>query len=611
VDIITLDFETYYDKQYSLSKMTTEAYIRDPRFQVIGVSTKINDGPTEWFTGTAMDTVGYLHQFDWENSALLAQNTMFDGAILSWRCGIRPKALFDTMCMSRAISGLHVRHSLAALSERWGVGQKGDEVIRAIGMRRQDFSPQAMRDYAAYCVQDTELTWAIFNKMLETGFPQSEMRLIDLTLRMFTDPVLELDVDHLQGHLEYTLRRKEALLEKAGITDKKDLMSNNKFAGMLEDLGVTPPKKISPTTGKETYAFAKTDLEFLELQEHGDLEVQTLVAARLGNKSTIEETRTQSFIEIGERGALPIPLRYYAAHTGRWGGSQRVNVQNLPSRGANAGQIKTAILAPEGYVLIDCDSSQIEARVLAWLAEQNDLVDAFARKEDTYIRMAAQIFGIPEAEVTRAQRAVGKTVILGCGYGVGWFTLQGTLKRDAGQEVSDDEARRIIDIYRHSNHKIRSLWRAAQNTIRYMEQGDSLDFGRPGVLGVDASRNAVVLPNGLAMFYPELHAEQGEKGYEYFYKSRTGKTRLYGGKLVENATQALARIIVGEQMLRIAKRYQVVLTVHDSVVSCVPEDEADEARAYIETCMQWTPEWAEGLPVACEAETGRSYGVMQ
>ena len=608
MDLITCDFETYYAQDYSLSKMTTEAYIRDPRFQVIGVSVKVNDGKTEWFSGKARDTLEFLRQYDWENSGLLCQNTMFDAAILSWRCGIRPKVLFDTMCMSRALHGVNASHSLKALAERYRVGTKGTEVVQAKGLRLRDFGTAQLDRYARYCIDDTDLTYAIFNKMLAAEFPQTELRLIDLTLKMFTNPTLQLDVDHLEGHLIRTLRHKEKLLADAGITDKKDLMSNPKFAAMLEAYGVEPPMKVSPTTGKDTYAFAKTDAAFLELEEHEDINVQTLVSARLGNKSTIEETRTQRLIDIGNRGLFPVPLRYYAAHTGRWGGTDNINLQNLPSRGLNAKEIKRAILAPDGHVLIDCDSSQIEARVLAWLAEQNDLVDAFARGEDVYKMMASKIYIVPHDEIDKRQRQVGKTVILGAGYGIGYLKLRDYLKTQAQVIVDEDEAARIIEVYRNTNSQIKQLWKAAGRTIADLQRGDRLPFGRAGVLDVDPDAPGIILPNGLPILYEGLHTEPGEYGPDYLYLTRKGPTRIYGGKMVENVTQALARIIVGLQMLKIAKRYPVVLTVHDSTVSCVPEDIAEEAQVYIEDCMRWTPKWAAGLPVNCESKIGRSYG---
>lgn len=317
---ITVDFETYYDQEYSLSKMTTEAYIRDPRFSVIGVSTKLNDEPARWVTGPASEVLEHLHSLPWDDAMAIGHNMMFDGAILSWRCGIHPKALGDTMLMSRALYGTEVGHSLKVLAERRGAGQKGNEVLLAKGKRRGDFSRAELAAYGEYCQNDVALTDWLFQDMVEEGFPRDELKLIDVTLRMFTEPVLELDGAHLRRHLKAVRERKQQLLDEAGVADKKDLMSNPKFAAMLERHGVTPPMKISPTTGKDTFAFAKTDEDFVALQDHPNDAVQTLVAARLGNKSTLEETRTERFIEIAKRGPLPGPIRYYAAHTGRWGG---------------------------------------------------------------------------------------------------------------------------------------------------------------------------------------------------------------------------------------------------------------------------------------------------
>ena len=608
MDLIVVDLETYYDQQYSLSKLTTEEYIRDPRFSVIGVGTKVNDEPTQWVTGPAAEVVEHLRTLPWDTSMLLAHNTMFDGAILSWRCGIRPKALGDTMLMSRALFGTEVSHSLKAVAERYGVGEKGDEVVRALGKRRDDFTPEEMARYGQYCVNDVDLTYDIFQRMLAEGFPLAELKLIDVTLRMFTEPMLELDGAHLRMHLKNVRDRKQALLDAAGVTDKKDLMSNQKFAEMLRGFGVEPPMKISPTTGKETYAFAKTDEEFKALEEHEDDRIQTLVAARLGNKSTLEETRTERFIDIARRGSLPVPIRYYAAHTGRWGGSDKINLQNLPSRGANAKQIKHSIIAPSGYVLIDADSAQIEARVLAWLAEQEDVVATFAANGDVYKRMASQIYGAPVEDVTKEQRQIGKVVVLGAGYGVGHTKLQVFLKMQAGVEVDLNEAKRIIEVYRSTNDKISGLWKDAQDMLRYLVSGQTVQFGRPGVLTVNADEGGIQLPSGLYIRYPNLKMDRTDTGTEYHYKVRKGRNYIYGGKVVENVTQALARCIVGEQMLKIAEKYRVVLTVHDSVVCCVREAEAEEAQAYVEQCMRWTPDWAAGLPVNCESDIGRRYG---
>mgnify|MGYP003627748793 FL=1 len=606
MDLITLDFETFYDKDYSLRKMTTEAYVRDPRFEVIGVAVRVNNRETEWASGTKKQIKKYLDTFDWGKAMLLCHNTMFDGAILSWCFNIHPRMYTDTLCIARALHGTEAGASLGALSERYSIGVKGTEVLDALGKRRGDFGPEELSAYGDYCINDVILTYKLFSLMARK-FPKSELRLIDLTLRMYTEPTLELDDALLASHLDDIKERKSKLLTDAGVTDKKELMSNPKFAELLKGFGVEPPMKISPTTDKETFAFAKSDEGFKALLEHENDKVQSLVAARLGTKSTLEETRTQRFIDISARGLLPVPVRYYAAHTGRWGGDDKINLQNLPSRGPNGKKLKSSIVAPEGYSLIDCDSSQIEARVLAWLAGQDDLTNAFAKGDDVYKHMASSIYNVPSDGVSKDQRFVGKTTILGAGYGMGAVKFQVQLQ-GMGVYIELEEARRIIDIYRSTNGAISQLWREANNMVQYMARGDSVQFGKEGVLQVDARKNAIMLPSGLPMFYHGLAAEKSERGYEYTYRTRKGPNRIYGGKVVENVCQAVARCIIGHQMILLAKKYKAVLTVHDSIITCVRDEELDEAQAYMEECMSQTPDWAEGLPITCESGTGKSYG---
>jgi len=601
MDIYTLDFETYYDQHYSLSKLTTEEYVRDEQFEAIGLAIKKNNGSTVW-----LDCPGkvkrLLSHIDFSACGILCHNTMFDGAILKWRYGVNPKIWFDTMYMSRALHGVEKSASLKAVAERYGVGIKGNEVQNAKGKHRADFTAEEIKRYGQYAKNDVNLTFKLF-KSMGVKFPQQELKLIDLSLRMFIEPTLELDLGLLQQHLEDTKARKEKLLEDANITDKKDLMSNQKFADMLRGFDIEPPIKVSPTTGKDTYAFAKSDEGFKELLEHADDRVQTLVSARLGNKSTLEETRTDRFIGIAQRGKLPVPVRYYAAHTGRWGGADKINLQNLPSRGVNAKKLKKAIVAPKGYTIVEADSAQIEARVLAWLSGQDDLVSQFANGEDVYVKMAARIYGCQENDVTKDQRFVGKTTILGAGYGMGAEKFATQLKT-FGYEVSPDEARRIISIYRQSNFKISKLWRDAQYMVSQLTNRRAVAFGRRNVIGIDASNKALLLPSGLPLFYEDLNYD----GDEYTYKVRRGRNKIYGGKVIENVCQAIARCIIGEQMLKIAKNYKVVLTVHDSIVCCVEDNKVAEAQAFVETCMRWTPDWAAGLPVDCESGTAKSYG---
>lgn len=623
MDIVTIDFETYYDKDYSLSKITTEAYVRSPLFEVIGVGVKVNDGPVDTYSG---DNVGrFLKSLDYSDKAILCHNTVFDGAILSWHFGIKPKLWLDTLSMARPKHASTVGGSLKALAQHYELGEKGEEVIHALGKRRKDFSPAELAAYMKYCANDIDLTYALFKK-LKKGFPVDELRVIDTTLRMYTEPMVELDEDLLDQHLGSVIESKLALLDSLGGGGKDIIMSNDKFAKLLRRRGVTPPMKISQANGKETYAFAKTDLAFLDLQDHPDPVVQTLVAARLGLKSTLEETRTRNLIAVSQRGRLPIMLNYYGAHTGRFSGGDKLNLQNLPSRGNNT--IRRALRAPEGYKIISCDSSQIEARMVAYLAGQSDLVQQFREDRDVYSEFASEIYQRKITKADKVERFVGKTCILGLGYMTGAAKLRDTLKRGQGDisvDLTEDEAQDIVDIYRRKNHHIVKLWGECGYALSSMVAGRKGRIGN--VLTYDAE--GIILPNTMKIRYHGLHATdrqftyiQDRRMFDRAMKARLagdksdvgsdlipGQTRIYGGKVTENVVQALARIVVSGQMLAIQDAgYHVAFQVHDENVCVVPEDQAEQAQKDIEEIMSTAPAWAPDLPVACEIGTADNYG---
>jgi DNA polymerase I-like protein with 3'-5' exonuclease and polymerase domains len=617
MSFVTLDFETAYSKDYSLSRMTTEEYIRDPRFEVIGVGMKIDDDETEWFSGTHAEIKAWLNQVDWNDSALLCHNTQFDGAILAWVFDIIPAYYFDTLCMARAKHGVDAGGSLAVLAERYALGKKGTEVIDAVGKRRCDFTPDELDRYGKYCINDVDLTFRLFSAFVADYFPQPELDLIDLTLRMYTEPVLRVNDALLVERLEEIKQEKSSLLR--GLMDlldvgqeeevRKKLASNPQFAAILKDFGIEPPMKVSPTTGKETYALAKNDEGFIDLLENGEPHIQQLCAVRLGTKSTIEESRIERFINIGARnkGLLPIPLKYYGAHTGRWAGADAVNFQNLPSRDKKKKALKNSVMAPDGHVVINCDSSQIEARVLAWLAGQDDVVEQFAKGEDVYSIFATKIYKKPISKENPIERFVGKTCILGLGYGTGAAKLRHTLKtQPPGADLTEEECKRIVDLYRQENDKIPALWRECDSSLQHIMSWPRglkpYTIGKHGV--VQITQSGILLPNKLFIRYPDLRLRDNK----YVYKSRKGIVGIWGGAMVENIVQALARIIVGEQMLRIRERYRPVLTVHDAAVIVAPEKELDQATAFITEVMSTPPSWATGLPVACEAKSGQSYG---
>lgn len=615
MDIVTIDFETYYDSEYSLSKMTTEEYIRDERFEVVGVAIKVNDKEVDWYSGK--DVAGFLNAIDYSDKAILCHNTVFDGAILSWHYGIKPKFWFDTLSMARPLHNMTVGGSLKALTTYYKLGQKGDEVLRTLGMRRKDFTPEQLQAYAEYCMMDVDLTYKLFKTMAK-GFPKEELLVIDQTIRMYTEPKLVLDPVVLDAHLAAIHERKEKLLAKLGGEEraKKFLMSNNKFADLLRAFGVEPPMKTSPTTGKQTYAFAKNDTEFTALLEHSNPAVQIVVEARLGTKSTIEETRTKRFLEISERGPLPIMLNYYGAHTGRFSGGDKVNLQNLPRGGA----LRKALAAPDGHVVVACDSSQIEARLVAYLAGQDDLVQSFREGRDVYSEFATDVYNKPVSKADKVERHVGKTCILGLGYGMGAAKFQHSLATGfISVKVEDHEAQQIVTLYRNKYHRIQAFWNRCNHALNGLAAGESGDMC--DLVKYDAE--GIVLPNGLRIRYPALR--RSTNGFEYINDPRVYRkfikervmggdapdltwTKIYGGKVVENITQAVARIVVSEQMAKIGRRYPVALQVHDEIVCVVPEEQADACKDYMVSVMSTPPKWAPDLPVACEADVGPNYG---
>jgi len=603
MDIVTIDFETYYDQQFSLSKMTTEAYIRDPRFEIIGVGVKVNDYPTDWYSG---DNPGkFLQSLDYSKRAILCHNTAFDGAILAWHFGINPKLWLDTLSMARPLHNITVGGSLAKLVSYYGLGKKGDEVVAALGKRKADFTEADLAQYGQYCINDVDLTYALWNK-LKVGFPSSELLVIDQTLRMYTDPVIELDVPLLEKHLEEVRTRKRTLISDLGLTGvseealTKMLMSNDIFAKYLKNLGIEPPTKTSLKTGKESWAFAKTDKGMTDLLEHPDERVQGVVAARLGVKSTLEETRTAALIGVQSRGRLPIMLNYYGAHTGRFSGGDKLNLQNLPSRGNTA--IRRALKAPPGQMLISCDSSQIEARTVAWVAGQDDLVQAFRDKRDVYSEFASEVYGRKITKADKVERFVGKTCVLGLGYGMGAEKFRRTLEIGQGGinvVIDINEAERIVRLYRQKNWKIVQFWQKCGNALKDMLYGGANELHPQ----VRYDKQGIRLPNGFYVRYPALR--ETANGFMYISDARTYQKALKDRVLTGSPPDDIAWT---EQMAAAGMHFKVAFQVHDEIIIAVPEDNALADQVKLEALMSNAPKWAPDLPVACESGMAANYG---
>lgn len=647
--ILTIDFETYWDsKNYTLSKMTTEEYIREPRFKVFGVGIhEFGSGePTRWVRGDDLHRV--LSTYDWGRTAVLAHNAQFDISILSWRYGIAPSFIFDTLSMGRALRGVEVGNSLAKLASDFGLPPKGRAVHSTDGL--ETLTPEIELELAEYCAHDVYLCEEIFKRFIN-GYPTSELRLIDMTLKMYTRPLLVLDQNMLAKELIEERTNREALLKKLNI-DETTLASNPKFAQLLESLYVAAPMKKSKTTGEQTYALAKNDAMFQALLNGDNEDVRLLCEARLKVKSTTERTRAQRFLDIAQRGTLPVPLSYYGALSGRWTASKgsAINMQNL-KRGSF---LRKAIMAPEEHQIVVGDLSQIEPRVLAWLSDYTEMLDIFRAGGDPYAAFGAQMFGIPgmTKDSHPVHRQSAKSALLGAGYGLGWASFAAQLlvgflgapplrytKADARQlgvsqqyverfveweenltkmaeiphTCSEGEllihcvvAKKIIDVYRATAHPVTSFWDMCSGLIETSLYGGKEHTHKC----LTFRKEQIVLPNGMSLIYPRLRRKKDEQGRQQWVYGEDD-TKLYAGKVTNNVTQAVARIVMTDGMLRVSKRYPVVGTVHDELLTVVPDEEANTAKTWVLAQMVMEPRYMPGIPLDADGGVHRRYGLAK
>jgi DNA polymerase len=646
---IVLDFETSWGRGVKLgfSCQTMEEYIRDPRFKAWGVSWKELGGeaPAVWVT--RKDLPEFFKSIDWSTTAVMAQNAGFDVSIMEWHYDAHPAFIMDTLSMGRALRGVEVGNSLAKLAKDLGLPPKGDGLSPSENIL-DELPANVEVTLAEYCCHDTWLCEQIFFGLGGWDYPTKELKLIDMTLKMYTRPVLQLDQQMLIQALTEEGNIREALLQRLNI-DESELASNPKFAQILTNLGVTPPTKISKTTGKQTLALAKNDALFQALLNGANEDVALLCEARLKVKSTTERTRAQRFLDISQRGPLPVPLSYYGAQTGRWTAAKgsAINMQNL-KRGSF---LRKAIMAPDGYQLVVGDLSQIEPRVLAWLADYDDMLNIFRAGGDPYAAFGSQMFNIPglTKESHPDLRQSAKSALLGCGYGLGWSSFASQLltgflgappvryerafskalnvNKDMAErflEWSETEiklrdiphtctyaelvhhaiaAKRIIDIYRATASPVVSFWDMCSSLLV-----SALVNGKEHTHKCLTFRKGEIeLPNGMCLRYPDLREVKDEKGRSQWVYGPDA-TKLYAGKITNNVTQALARVVMTDGMLRVGKRYPVVGTVHDELIALVPDSEVEEAKTWVLEQMTMEPRYMPGVPLSADGGAHRRYG---
>ena len=600
MNVYTLDFETYFDKRdYTLRKMTTEAYIRDQRFQAHLLGVQHPDGKKEWVGHE--DIPDFLAGIDWSKVAILAHHAHFDGLILGHHYGVRPALWLDTLCMARLMVGNHLSVGLESLANHFGLSPKSVPYDRFDGKRWEELSWETRDALGDGCLHDVDLTWEIFQRLMN-GFPAEELGIIDQTTRMFTEPCIVGDAAALDTIAVEEFTSKNDQLLALGVS-KEDLQSAQTFIGLLQVEGVEIEWKDG--TNGPIPAIAKTDDFMRSLQDHPNPRVAALTEARLSVRSTINETRAARLADTARRGPMPVYLNYCGAHTTRWSGGDKVNWQNF-GRGS---QLGAAMHAPEGYDFGIADASQQECRFLNMVAGQWDVIEHFRRREDPYVPIASQFYGHevykparddPRKDEMEAKRGMGKQLELSCGYGAGALTIQVTAK--AGTygppvHITEQEALRARDLYRETHPQVTNLWRQGDDVLAFLARQTTSEEGVWGPFKLRPG--CIVLPNGAPMWY-RLRWDKDERAW--MRRTRRGEMRIWGGFLVENCMQALGRVHISQAMLRIKTQgVRIVCSRHDDLTFLLKRDLLQaETFDRVVAELKRPPSWLPDIPLDAE-----------
>lgn len=628
MQVIYADFETFYDKTYTLKKLTPIEYVLDPRWETIGCSIAVND-KIAFIEGDGVANLLRRVKRPW---CFISYNALFDASILAYKYNIHPDFLVDALGIVRAVLVHKIRNGradLATVAAVLGLPPKDKSVLANVsGWHLEDIkrNPNIWAAYKRYCIHDTELLRDI-TKQLLPQFPAQELRIMDMILKMCTRPQFYSDTYKLSEHLIAIVNAKNQLLQRVNCT-RAQLLSAEQFAEILKSFGVSPPMKASPTTGKDIYAFAKDDPGMQELLEYPDPDIQALAAARVGIKSTLEEARTQRFISIGQitqntlnKPWMPIALRYGAAHTHRFGGEWKINQQNLPARKGK--KLRESLYAPPDHVVLEVDAAQIEARLVAWLAHQEDLLREFSKPgNDVYSWFGSDLFKYTITKATHPiERFNSKTIVLGLGFQMGPNKLLSTMTK-AAKEAEIDQTYTVgqcevwVDYYRSKFNNIKRLWYHIQKLIPLM--ADPANKGKviarigPCVL----SYQKIILPSGLNIYYNDLRQDNfGQWIYTWGRETR----KIYGGKMLENMVQALDRQHVMETAVRIEDRLRkeelpetpLAHQAHDALIYVPHISILDRFKIIVEEEMARPCPWGKGLPLDSETKIGPNYGELK
>lgn len=620
---IFVDFETFWGTKYSLRSpgMSYTDYICDPKFQVHGVSVIEGHNEPEFLWGNAIKEFFdrmRRRQANNEKVRMICHNVLFDGAIAKIKYGFRADEYFCTLAMVDALYQGAIGSNLDQCMKTllgWETGK--DSIISEIkDLRTEDIPPDLWRRLVDYADDDVIACKQLYDRYAHL-LPEEEHKIMDIILKMFCHPRLKFNREILLEACKEADDDRDARIEAAlsyGATEKI-LKGNKTFPEFLESLGYEVPYKLN-SKDKPIPALAKTDQGFIDMLESKDDRLRALAEGRLAVKSTQAQTRAYRFKKMDEDlGVFMVAYNYARAHTWRVTGANKINPANL-KRGS---KLRTCIEADANRVLAVADASQIECRSTGYIAGQDDLMQLFRDRQDPYNAMATDIFGRPVDRKGNPddffEGFVGKTAVLGLGFGMGGDKFKYQIDKDAKQYLDMDmdfpihEAKRIVyDVYRPKNYKIEKFWGVCEQMLYAMLADRDMTWKYPdGTLEVVGKDNRIYFPNGTYLYYAGLDCDNGQFTYLSQRNGRYIQKYIYGALLTENIVQKFSRDITSHHMVLINERYPVVMHTYDENIAPVPEHEADEGIAWMIDVMCKPPSWAASIPLDAEGGYAKEY----
>jgi len=577
-----VDFETYYSKEVGIESQGVWHYCRHPEFDAYLVTISTSDG---------QKYCGRPENFDWSTISgdgwrWVSHNRSFDKPVyesLVESNKIKPifPAVWD--CTADLAAFLSVPRNLKGASiELLNATMSKDTRNKMKGKRWEDMDDEFRKEVEEYAIKDADYCLAIWEQYGHL-WPEHERWLSRETTRMCVQgvPVNKLLISDKLVHLKNLLW--EAQQKLPWVEENKKTLSALALAEECRKVGITPPPSLAEDS-EECEAWEK---------QYGE-QYPWVAAMRQYRKcngllrkleTMNQRTRPDGWMSYG--------LKYYGATTGRDSGDAGLNMQNLQRAESYGVNVRGLIEAPEGMSFVVADLSQIEPRCLAWLAKDEEMLEFIKASTDLY-EAQARAWGFwdkPESlrTDTTGIRHLVKQLNLGLGYGMGVARFSDVT------QLPREEAVRLVQLYRRKNPKVGELWKKLENNLR---------------LAVTApeERFTIELPSGRKLNYKEPNNNEGHLSAMVVRGGQFVRLKWWGGSLTENLVQATARDVFMESVRAIREAgLSIVMRVHDEVVVCVHDDQAEEAKKFILDVMSTPPEWAKTLPLAAEAKITKKY----